>query len=134
MDTNWCMFCGTHIDSLEEVAYCSEACRRFDGCSSAASTSMPPSPLPEYYAGRSHAASPPSLGLPTWAPQLTFRDRSSSLTPMSAQDLLARYPCHTPAYSASRSSLTLQHSPSLGPSVVGGRRRSTSVASAHSTM
>ncbi|KAJ1736264.1 hypothetical protein LPJ61_000048 [Coemansia biformis] len=133
MDTNWCMFCGTHIDRLEEVTYCSDACRRFDSSSVAASISMPPSPAPEYLSLRSPSASPPSL--PTWTLPMPFRERSSSLTPMSAQDLATRYPCHTPAYSSSRSSLALiHHSPSLGPGTMGGRRRSTSVASAHSAM
>ncbi|KAJ2761819.1 hypothetical protein IWQ56_005177 [Coemansia nantahalensis] len=134
MDTNWCMFCGKHIDGLEEATYCSEDCRCSDSCNSAGSLSAPSSPPPEYYMHRSPAALLPSPGLLVWAPQLTLRERSPSLTPMSAQDLLIKYPCHTPAYSTSRSSLALQSSPSLGPSAFGGRRRTTSVASAQSTM
>ncbi|KAJ2084429.1 hypothetical protein H4R24_000059 [Coemansia sp. RSA 988] len=125
MDTNWCMVCGKHIDCPEEVTYCSKACRNSDsnvGLSVVSSS--------EYFSLRSPVASP--LSSPIWAPHAMFRERSSSLTPTSAQDLSARYPCHTPAYSSSRSSLALiHHSPSLGPSAMDARARATSLPSTH---
>ncbi|KAJ2163155.1 hypothetical protein GGF46_000084 [Coemansia sp. RSA 552] len=140
MDTNWCMVCGTHIDCPEDVTYCSEICRHSDcgghgGSSSNSSGSgvglMPPSPSAEYFALGSPASSSPASS-PRWGPQTMFRERSSSLTPMSAQDLAARYPCHKPAYSSSRSSLVLLHqSPSLGPSAMDIRGRGTSLPSVH---
>ncbi|PIA19132.1 hypothetical protein COEREDRAFT_79110 [Coemansia reversa NRRL 1564] len=124
MDTNWCMVCGKHIDCPEEVTYCSEACRHSD------SSMRLPVSSSEYFSLRSPAASPVSS--PTWAPHAMFRERSSSLTPTSARDLSARYPCHTPAYSSSRSSLVLiHHSPSLGPSTMDANGRATSLPSTH---
>ncbi|KAJ2314478.1 hypothetical protein IWW52_004273, partial [Coemansia sp. RSA 2704] len=92
MDVNWCMVCGRHIDCLELATYCSESCRHSD--SPRIGLSM--TPPTEYFTLSSPAASPVSS--PTWAPQGIFRERSSSLTPVSAQDLSARHPCHTPAY------------------------------------
>ncbi|KAJ2782670.1 hypothetical protein H4R18_002148 [Coemansia javaensis] len=131
MDTNWCMFCGTHIDRPEDAVYCSDDCRRFDCRASWPGSSLgaPPSPGPEHYAPHSPMSSPG--GSLVWGSQAAFRERSSSLTPMSAQDLQIRYPCHTPAYSSSRSSLVLmQLTPPFGSSPAGVRARSTSVASA----
>ncbi|KAJ2131610.1 hypothetical protein IW136_005258 [Coemansia sp. RSA 678] len=128
MDTNWCMVCGTHIDCLELATYCSEDCRHSDS----KRASLVSSPSSEYFMFGSAAVSPASS--PLWAPQGMYRERSSSLTPMSAQDLSARLPCHTPAYSSSRSSLALLHmhsSPSLGPSALDIRGRATSLPSTH---
>ncbi|KAJ2348477.1 hypothetical protein GGF43_004561 [Coemansia sp. RSA 2618] len=130
MDTNWCMVCGRHIDCLELATYCSEVCRHSD--SNRARLSPSPSPSAEYFTFGSLEASPANS--PLWAPQGMFRERSSSLTPMSAQDLSARLPCHMPAYSSSRTSLTLLHlhpSPSLGPSAMDIHGRATSLPSAH---
>ncbi|KAI8324854.1 hypothetical protein GQ54DRAFT_255649 [Martensiomyces pterosporus] len=128
MDTNWCTFCGQHIDGSDDALYCSETCRHSDG-----NTSAPTTPSPsEYFSLASPRASPVSS--PTWSPQGLFRDRSPSLTPMTPVDLSSRLPCHTPAYSSSRSSVVYQ-SPLLGPSALdanaSARGRATSLPSTH---
>ncbi|KAJ2852667.1 hypothetical protein IWW36_000024 [Coemansia brasiliensis] len=126
MDSNWCMVCGRHIDCQELATYCSDACSHLDSNRSVMS------PSSEYFSFWSPTASPASS--PMYTSQGIYRERSLSLTPMSTQDLAARHPCHTPAYSSSRSSLTLmnlQASPSLGPSALDIRGRATSLPTAH---
>ncbi|KAJ1668372.1 hypothetical protein IW140_000200 [Coemansia sp. RSA 1813] len=137
MDTNWCTFCGKHIDGVDEaMLYCSESCRHSDASSASVAVASP-SPSTEYFSFRapsssSSRASP--TGSPVWSPQhVPLRDRSPSLTPMGALDLSARIPCHAPAYSpTSRSSSTMLFpSPPLGPSALDARGRSTSLPYSH---
>ncbi|KAJ2905219.1 hypothetical protein GGI21_004192 [Coemansia aciculifera] len=121
MDTNWCTICGKHIDCLDEVLYCNEKCRIRDGCGLPATT--PTSILPSSFEYFSMGSPRASVSYGGSSPVL--RERSSSLTPMSALDLSARFPCHAPAYStssssSSRSSVTslFLPSPVLGPSAL----------------
>ncbi|KAJ2492920.1 hypothetical protein IWW37_001092 [Coemansia sp. RSA 2050] len=124
MDTNWCTFCGKHIDCSDDALYCGESCRDQDRCGLAATT--PISASFEYFSmGSPRASVSFSSGgsSPAWGSQHAMRERSPSLTPMSALDLSARLPCHTPAYSSSsssRASVTSLFipSPTLGPSVL----------------
>ncbi|KAJ1808516.1 hypothetical protein LPJ75_004570, partial [Coemansia sp. RSA 2598] len=109
MDTNWCTFCGKHIDGSEDALYCSLACSRSDTSSAQPSPMLGLMPSSEYFAlaspmASSVAASPLSLV----GQQLLPRDRSPSLTPMTPLDLSTRHPCHAPAYSR-------QQSPSPSP-------------------
>ncbi|ORX68162.1 hypothetical protein DL89DRAFT_294098 [Linderina pennispora] len=117
MDTNWCVFCGKHIDSAEDALYCSETCRHGDGAAVPASASA----STEYFSLASPRASPVSS--PMWSPQ----SRSPSLKPVTSFDLSSKLPCHTPAY-------PVQSPSSFGPSsslLDGIRGRSTSLPSAH---
>ncbi|KAJ2813136.1 hypothetical protein GGI24_006574 [Coemansia furcata] len=139
MDTNWCTFCGKHIDLLDDALYCGESCRNHDRCGLAATT--PTSASFEYFSiGSPRASASFSSGgsSPIWGAQPMMRERSPSLTPMSALDLSARLPCHTPAYSSSssRSSVTslFLPSPTLGPSALdlrGIRPAPSSLPSGH---
>ncbi|KAJ1951928.1 hypothetical protein GGI12_006372 [Dipsacomyces acuminosporus] len=133
MDTNWCTFCGQHIDNSDDALYCSEACRHSDGNAPALMTTSGHGST-EYLSMASPRASPVSS--PVWTPQTTaslLRDRSPSLTAMMPIDLSARLPCHTPAYSSARSSV-VSLSPMLGPSALdvnGAIGRSKSLPSSH---
>ncbi|KAJ2012312.1 hypothetical protein GGI03_008875 [Coemansia sp. RSA 2337] len=125
MDTNWCTFCGKHIDCQDDALYCGESCRDQDRCGIAVTT--PTSASFEYFTmGSPRASASISSGgsSPAWGAQPVLRERSPSLTPMSALDLSAKLPCHAPAYSSSsassRSSVTslFLPSPTLGPSAL----------------
>ncbi|KAI7834979.1 hypothetical protein BX661DRAFT_175876 [Kickxella alabastrina] len=136
MDTNWCTFCGTHIDCADDALYCSEACRHNDGASQinplsitrTSSISIKTSSHSEYFSLASPSSSPLASS-PKWLPQTLTRERTPSLTPMTALDLSARLPCHAPAYSPSRSpvSSNFYQSPSFGPSMTDIRVRNSPV-------
>ncbi|KAJ1800002.1 hypothetical protein LPJ59_001428 [Coemansia sp. RSA 2399] len=134
MDTNWCTFCGKHIDGVDDaLLYCSETCRHNDASNT--SVALSPSPSTEYFSFRAPSSSRASpTGSPVWSPQnVPLRNRSPSLTPMGALDLSARLPCHAPAYSPTSrsSSAMLFPSPPLGPSALDARSRSTSLPYSH---
>ncbi|KAJ1655737.1 hypothetical protein GGH95_003479 [Coemansia sp. RSA 1836] len=140
MDTNWCTFCGKHIDCLDDALYCGESCRNHDRCGMAATTPTSASTSFEYFSmGSPRASASFGSGSPVWGAQPMLRERSPSLTPMSALDLSARLPCHAPAYStspSSRSSVTslFLPSPVLGPSALdlrSIRAASSSLTSGH---
>ncbi|KAJ2000073.1 hypothetical protein GGI04_004301 [Coemansia thaxteri] len=124
MDTNWCTFCGKHIDCQDDALYCNDVCRDHDRCDMPVTTPTSVSASFEYFSMASPRASPVAGSSPVWGcgTQMLLRERSPSLTPMSALDLSPRLPCHAPAYSSSssRSSVTsLFHpSPILGPSAL----------------
>ncbi|KAJ2720538.1 hypothetical protein GGI07_004542 [Coemansia sp. Benny D115] len=132
MDTAWCTFCGTHIDCAEDALYCSAACQLSDGASQPAKSSplLSAHSSAEYFSLASPTASPVASS-PTWLPQSFSRERSSSLTPVTALDLSARLPCHAPAYSPSRSPVlsNFYQSPALGPSALDARGRGASLPS-----
>ncbi|KAJ2602107.1 hypothetical protein IWW48_000380 [Coemansia sp. RSA 1200] len=133
MDTNWCTFCGKHIDGVDDaLLYCSEVCRHSDA--SGASLAASPTPSAEYFSFRAPGSRASPTSSPAWSPQyLPLRGRSPSLTPMGALDLSSRLPCHAPAYSPTSrlSSAMLFPSPPLGPSALDARGRSTSLPYSH---
>ncbi|KAJ2746993.1 hypothetical protein GGI20_000889 [Coemansia sp. BCRC 34301] len=141
MDTNWCTFCGKHIDCLDDALYCGESCRNQDRFGIPAKTPTSASSSFEFFSMGSPRASASFGGSsPVWGGQQIVRERSPSLTPMSALDLSARLPCHAPAYStstsSSRSSVTslFLPSPVLGPSPLdmrGIRAASSSLTFGH---
>ncbi|KAJ2708078.1 hypothetical protein FB645_000187 [Coemansia sp. IMI 203386] len=138
MDTNWCTFCGKHIDGSEDALYCSQVCGLSDNSSSQPSPLIGLLPSLEYFTMALPASSSVTASPPSWAvqQQLPMRDRSPSLMPMTALDLSTRHPCHTPAYSRSPSSspapAQFYRSPSLGPSAFDSRSvRGTSVPLTH---
>ncbi|KAI9501789.1 hypothetical protein GGI25_004438 [Coemansia spiralis] len=144
MDTNWCTFCGKHIDCIDDDAllYCSEACRHNDAHNGAlllplsttsSSGTLSPSPSTEYFSFKASSLNASPTGSPVWAPQMLFRNRSPSLTPVGALDLSTRHPCHAPAYSPSSrtSSAMLLPPSSLGPSAMDARNRAASLPYSH---
>ncbi|KAJ1648096.1 hypothetical protein J3B02_006015 [Coemansia erecta] len=139
MDTNWCTFCGKHIDGSEDALYCSLVCSQSDTSGSQPSPMLGLMPSFEYFSLTSPMASSLAVSPVSLVGQQPFqpRDRSPSLTPMTALDLSTRHPCHAPAYSrmpspSPSSSSQFYRSPSLGPSAFDARSvRGTSVPLTH---
>lgn len=146
MDTNWCTFCGKHIDSLEDTLYCSVNCRNRDSCGAAGHVGQDgspnfmtmASPVPSPVCGSPKLWSKPSPTAPSSDSKehSIQRKRSPSFTlPGSALGLSAKLPCRAPAYSTSPhtslSSLLSYLPGSLSQQDTNGRTTTSSLPSDH---